>query len=74
LLEALCARIFSSRFVNIGFVSDIFFCVCVCVQGSVSSGIHELTKFKSSYAKGLFLVGLFSTQKGDLRVYGSCES
>jgi len=33
LLEALCARIFSFRFVNIGFISDIFFCVCVCVQG-----------------------------------------
>jgi len=33
LLEALCARIFSFIFVNIGFVPDIFFCVCVCVQG-----------------------------------------
>ena len=30
LLEALCARIFSFRFVNIGFVPE-FLCVCVCV-------------------------------------------
>ena len=28
LLEALCARIFSFRFVNIGFFLTLFFCVC----------------------------------------------
>ena len=32
LLEALCARIFSFRFVHIGFVSDFFLCVCVCAR------------------------------------------
>jgi len=31
LLEALCVWIFSFRFVNISFVSDFFFCVCVWV-------------------------------------------
>ena len=34
LLEALCARIVSFRFVNIGgFLTFFFFGVCVCVQG-----------------------------------------
>jgi len=33
LLEALRARIFTFTFMNIGFVSDIFFFLCVCVQG-----------------------------------------
>ena len=32
LLEALCARIFFFRFVNIGFFPDIFFFVCVCAR------------------------------------------
>jgi len=37
LLEALCARIISFRFVNIGFVSDFFFlCVCVCKAASLN--------------------------------------
>ena len=39
MLEDLCTRIFSFRFVNISFVSDIIFvCVCVCV------GARSLTK------------------------------